>query len=525
MKRKQLYLFTLAASLCATTAIAQNVAINEDGSAPNPNAMLDIKSFTKGLLIPRVSTSGRLAIPNTRGLLVYDTTVNSFWYNTGAGWQGFAAASGFWSLNGNSGTDSSSFLGTKDNKPLILKVNNQPAGMIDANFTNNTAFGFNASGISTNGQNTAIGAFSLQSSTSGGYNTAVGSQAMQTNTTGNFNTAIGVGSMGLIKGGDNNTAIGAYTLQKNTTGFYNMAFGGGALERNTTGLGNIGIGYESLFWDTSGSQNTAVGLFTLLQNTNGTANTAMGSQTLVANTTGGSNTAIGFASLTSNTTGTNNVVLGAQTMNTNVTGSNNIAIGSGANVSAGNLFNAIAIGAGATVNASNKIRLGNSAVTVIEGQVPFTTPSDGRFKYNVQENVKGLAFIEKLRPVTYQFDVKRFDTQQGRQASAGTDAADYAIQASYNVAAQIRRSGFIAQEVEKAAKDAGYNFSGINKPTSEQDHYSLSYESFVVPLVKAVQEINAKMNMLEKENNALKQKTELLKQEVELLKKAPSSSK
>ena len=43
-----------------------------------------------------------------------------------------------------------------------------------------------------------------------------------------------------------------------------------------------------------------------------------------------------------------------------------------ANVSAGNLTNATAIGNGANVNASNKIRLGNTAVTVIEGQVAFT---------------------------------------------------------------------------------------------------------------------------------------------------------
>jgi hypothetical protein len=62
------------------------------------------------------------------------------------------------------------------------------------------------------------------------------------------------------------------------------------------------------------------------------------------------------------------------------------------------------------------------------------------------------------------------------------------MQASYNEAAAIRRTGFIAQEVEKAANTSGYDFSGIIKPKTEQDHYSLSYESFVVPLVKAMQE-------------------------------------
>ena len=45
-------------------------------------------------------------------------------------------------------------------------------------------------------------------------------------------------------------------------------------------------------------------------------------------------------------------------------------------MSTGNLTNATAIGAGAFVNASNKVRLGNVLVTVIEGQVAFTSASD-----------------------------------------------------------------------------------------------------------------------------------------------------
>jgi hypothetical protein len=52
----------------------------------------------------------------------------------------------------------------------------------------------------------------------------------------------------------------------------------------------------------------------------------------------------------------------------------------------------------------------------------------------------------------------------------------------------VRQTGFIAQEVEAAAQEAGYSFSGISKVTSGKELYSLSYESFVVPLVKAVQE-------------------------------------
>jgi trimeric autotransporter adhesin len=42
--------------------------------------------------------------------------------------------------------------------------------------------------------------------------------------------------------------------------------------------------------------------------------------------------------------------------------------------------------------------------------------------------------------------------------------------------------------VEQAAKAIGYDFSGYNSPKGENGLYSLSYEQFVVPLVKAMQE-------------------------------------
>jgi hypothetical protein len=65
-------------------------------------------------------------------------------------------------------------------------------------------------------------------------------------------------------------------------------------------------------------------------------------------------------------------------------------------VSAGNLTNATAIGNSAIVNASNKVRLGNTAVTVIEGQVPFTAVSDKTQKENFQP-VDGEEVLGKIR--------------------------------------------------------------------------------------------------------------------------------
>ena len=67
-----------------------------------------------------------------------------------------------------------------------------------------------------------------------------------------------------------------------------------------------------------------------------------------------------------------------------------------ADVSAGNLTNATAIGFEAIVDASNKIRLGNTAVTVIEGQVAFTASSDKTKKENFQP-VDGEAVLGKIR--------------------------------------------------------------------------------------------------------------------------------
>jgi Chaperone of endosialidase len=65
-------------------------------------------------------------------------------------------------------------------------------------------------------------------------------------------------------------------------------------------------------------------------------------------------------------------------------------------VSAGDLTNATAIGANAIVNDSNKIRLGNDQVTVIEGQVAFTFPSDKTQKENFQP-IDGEEVLGKIR--------------------------------------------------------------------------------------------------------------------------------
>jgi len=75
----------------------------------------------------------------------------------------------------------------------------------------------------------------------------------------------------------------------------------------------------------------------------------------------------------------------------------NTVIGFRAAVAFGGAFsNATAIGYDARVNAPNKIRLGNTQVTVIEGQVAFTASSDKTQK----ENFKPVDGEEVLRKIS-----------------------------------------------------------------------------------------------------------------------------
>ena len=87
---------------------------------------------------------------------------------------------------------------------------------------------------------------------------------------------------------------------------------------------------------------------------------------------------------------------GVYALYSNTTGDRNTAIGVGADVGAGDLTNATAIGAGAVVDASNKVRIGNSSVTVIEGQVAYTFTSDRNKKENFQP-VDGEEVLRKIR--------------------------------------------------------------------------------------------------------------------------------
>ena len=71
-----------------------------------------------------------------KGLMVLDTMTNQLMINMGSSlvpnWQSVVVGSG-WSLKGNSGTNPAiNFIGTTDDKPIVFRRNNNPAGKIDA---------------------------------------------------------------------------------------------------------------------------------------------------------------------------------------------------------------------------------------------------------------------------------------------------------------------------------------------------------------------------------------------------------
>lgn len=293
------------------------------------------------------------------------------------------------------------------------------------------------------------------------------------------------------RGGGNistNSAFGIHALLYNTSGIRNTAAGNYALGSNTEGHRNTAIGFQSLYNNTTGHRNTAVGNFTLEKNTIGYENTGLGYFSMFALTSGNYNTAIGSSA-------------GDFTSSINF----GTFVGRDAYPSESGFSNITGIGFNARPNASNQVRIGNISVTSIGGQVSWTVLSDGDYKNNIEEEVAGLDFILKLRPVSYNLDVHRLasnleeDLIRGEDGSKATAVPDEITQKSRDEKAAIRYTGFVAQEVEATVNELGVAFSGVDAPVNKSGYYGLRYADFVVPLVKAVQEQQAQIEALSPE--------------------------
>jgi hypothetical protein len=522
------------------------VSINTTGATANSNAILDISATNKGLLVPRVdlvaltgngiSTFG-ISLTPTVSLLVYNTTASTFpstvfskgfYYWDGSFWTKIFAGStntSAWGLSGNAFTTAANYIGTIDGQPLRFGVKGGSAGIIDSakenaaiglgalrnntTGTENAAIGNNALNFNTTGiRNAAIGARALFTNTAGNYNTATGFAALNNNTTGSENVAIGDLVLYNNLTGNGNTAIGNEAMLNNVSGHSNVAIGTGAMHSSISNSNAVAVGDSSLY-NNIANDNTAVGGKALFNNTEGNNNTATGIYSLTNNTFGYENSAFGRASLLNNVLGLRNNAFGRAALWQNK-GNDNIGIGNycGATSAAPNVNNTITIGAGNAVNnGTNQVILGNSSnigLYFIYGGTSWLATSDGRMKNTIQENVPGLTFIQKLRPVTYHYDIKKM-----MEITSGNADTTKDWEGKYD-AEKRTFTGFIAQEVEQAAKECNYDFSGVLAPAKGRDYYNLGYSDFVMPLVKGMQEQQAQIELLQKQNALLLKRLEVL---------------
>lgn len=423
---------------------------------------------------------------------------------------------GYSNTTGNSNTAS----GTNALRSNTSSSNNTAIGR-DALYFNtfgssNSAYGYGALGLNTSGSsNTAIGSLTLFSNQNGTLNTATGSSALLRNSSGNYNTASGSDALNNNIGGESNTATGYQALFSNN-GSKNTGTGAQVLYSNSTGINNTASGYIALFRNTTGGYNAATGMEALYSNVSGIGNTANGFESLFSNTTGNQNTAVGYNTLADAISSSYNTALGSNAGSGTIyfMGWNNTLIGANSIVNGTDIYNTIALGVSVITTASNQARIGNSSTTSIGGYAGWTNISDGRVKKNVSDNVPGLSFINMLKPVTYNLDldaVDRIIQAPGRKNKDGSSIPAMPFETdARKQKEQILYTGFVAQDVEKAAKELGYDFCGVDAAKNDNDLYGLRYAEFVVPLVKAVQELS-------KQNDELKRQQEELLKRVEKL--------
>lgn len=100
----------------------------------------------------------------------------------------------------------------------------------------------------------------------------------------------------------------------------------------------------------------------------------------------------------------------------------------------------------------------------------YTTISDERLKENIEPIKSVTPLLRKLNPVTF----------------------------NYIGSEKIQETGHIAQEVLKATKETGIAKDLISKPKSKKDYYTIKDNHFPAILVKAWQELDARLTQLEK---------------------------
>ena len=265
---------------------------------------------------------------------------------------------------------------------------------------------------------------------------------------------------------------------------YNV-FIGYSSGRFSTGTNNSAIGYSSFSSNISGNNNTCFGSYTAYYST-ASNNTAIGYSALFETTTGASNTALGYYALGKNKTGSANAAFGYYALVYTVSGAIN-----------DNFSNCTGLGQDARVSGSNQVQLGNSSTTTYAfGAVQDR--SDARDKADIRDTKLGLEFILSVRPVDYRLDmrddyIEMVDDGKGGKKTKKLNKDGSKKRKRYH-------HGVIAQEIKQLMDKHGMDFGGYQDHSINggDDILTIGYTEFIAPLIKAVQELAARIEVLEK---------------------------
>jgi hypothetical protein len=355
----------------------------------------------------------------------------------------------------------------------------------------------------------------MSGSVAGGeYNVAIGNYTLDALTSGDYNTVLGYNAGGALTTGTRNVIIGSNTGDVMTTGSSNVIIGDEAVGGGDfTGSSAVIIGRNAGHDLTSGTENTIVGMESGKDLTVGSYNATLGHEALAAAQGDRRNVAIGFESLkvfntgtsvndTENTavgyqaglavsSGASNCLVGSRAGDTIQTGGSNTIIGTGADAYLAAAEHQIVLGNGLLSVGDNNVTLGKGTgsdrvYNQYISNATWTRVSDQRYKKDITDNTDcGLDFINDLRPVTFKWKAK---------SEIDTDLPDYDASKTDSEYSE-KMYGLIAQEVKETMdKHNITNFGGWDE---KQGIQSIAQSMFVYPLIKAVQELSAKVKALE----------------------------
>ncbi|MFH2096881.1 MAG: tail fiber domain-containing protein [Bacteroidota bacterium] len=344
--------------------LAQNTAITDDDAyTADPSAMLDVKSVTKGLLVPRLTSAQRTAISSpANGLLVYDITINGFYfYKTATGWTQISQGQ-IWEKNGNnvflSDINNNVGIGTiAPGTKLIVKAD-ATNGVDESIFAvlntdGDTVFAVYPEGVriwvNDNGGSKAtgsrggfaVGGFSPSKAGVTNEYLRVTPDSVRVYIDDDFIASKVTGSRGGFAVGGFSPSKGAPTenylfVQDDSTRVYvtgNAGFSvsdiasGNVVDYLDLNPLNYFIGHQSGDAISSGQYNSFLGYQCGMNNSSASDNVFIGYQCGLATTTGGQNVFIGTESGKSNTNGNHNVFMGYRSGVNNTTGYFNVFIG------------------------------------------------------------------------------------------------------------------------------------------------------------------------------------------------------